>query len=84
MSAVLDPGVHACDMELRGGEAHVPDTDVDVGHYGGFEQSRDRLPPEGRLQCEPKSVGNGLLQETLPLIPCRAIRLTGRDSRIGC
>src|SRR4030095_9815074 len=85
-----DPGLHPLQVELGRAETDVPDPYLDADGQGAFEQSRDRLAAERRLEGEGQSLGDCAFQQALAFLPRRAVRVglagagvTGADQPRG-
>ena len=52
MASSSDPGLHALDMQLRAGKAHVPEMNCDPLCVSLCEKVRNCTSIEGGLECE--------------------------------
>src|SRR5207249_7719268 len=82
MPTLPHPGLYASDVQLNGGQTHIPDSHFDPFRECLFKKPRDRSATEGCFKRKIKFLDNSAFEQALAFLPGGAVRFHLRDTRI--
>src|SRR5439155_7540586 len=81
MPTLPHPGLYASDVQLNGGQTHIPDSHFDPFRECLFKKPRDRSATESCFKRKIKFLDNSAFEQALAFLPGGAVRFHLRDTR---